>query len=217
MLDVPVYNMQGEQTGTLQVDAALLGGEVRPKLLHQAIVMYEANARQGSAATKNKSMVAGSTRKLYKQKGTGNARVGQIRTPQRRGGGRAFRKGLTVFERGMNKKMRRLARDNAILAKITSQDALVIDGLSFSEPKTKPFAAMLTAVGASRGAVVALEERNNVIYRSGRNIPKTDILAVNELNAYDILRRRKLIFTRPAWDHLVGALPPKRASAKAGA
>jgi large subunit ribosomal protein L4 len=217
MLDVPVYNMQGEQTGTVQVDPVLLGGEVRPKLLHQAIVMYEANARQGTAATKNKSLVAGSTRKLYKQKGTGNARAGQIRTPQRRGGGRAFPKGLTNFDRGMNKKMRRLARDNAILAKITANDVLVIDGMAFSEPKTKPFAAMLNAVGAQRGAVLAIEAHNEVVYRSGRNIPKTEIRPVSELNAYDILRRRKLIFSRPAWDHLVQALPAKRASAKAGA
>src|SRR5262245_13993563 len=151
MLDVPVYNMQGQQTGKVSIDESRLGGTVRAKLLHQAVVMYQANARQGSAATKNKSLVAGSTRKLYRQKATGNARAGQVRVPQRKGGGRAFAKGHTNFTRDMNKKTRRLARDNAILAKITANDALVIDGMSFDKPKTKPFATMLNAVGATRG------------------------------------------------------------------
>ncbi len=216
MLDVPVYNPKGEQTGTVQVDPARLGGRVRTKLLHQAVVMYEANARQGTAATKNKSMVAGSTRKLYRQKGTGNARVGQIRAPQRRGGGRAFPKGNTVFARTMTKKMRRLARDNAILAKINSGSALVLDGLTVSAPKTKPFAATLNAIGADRGCVLTLEQSNEAVYKSGRNIPKTDIRTLADLNAYDILRRRKLIFTRPAWDHLLDGLPQPQ-SAKVGA
>ncbi len=203
MIDVPVFNMSGEQTGTLQMDEKLLGGEVRHDLLKQAVLMWQINQRQGSARTKNRSMVEGSTRKLYRQKGTGNARMGPVRTNIRRGGGRAFAKRERNYRREMPKKMRQLARRSALLAKLQANSVAVIDSLTMTEPKTKVFAGMLQKLGADQGCVVALGRPDEVVYRSGRNIPKTDIMPVYDLNAYEILRRRKVLMTKDAFDAVV--------------
>lgn len=202
MLEIPVFNMKGDRTGAVKVDPAVLGGRVRPKLLKQAVVAYLDRQRQYSARTKGKSDVEGSTRKLYRQKGTGNARVGQVRTPTRRGGGRAFAKRVPCRVVEFPKKMRRLARDNAVLAKIQSSDALIIDDLRCAEPKTKVMADMLASVGADRGCVLATHELDRHVYLSGRNIPKTEVRVVDELTAYEVLRRKKLVLTRPAFDRL---------------
>jgi len=193
MLQVPVFSMDGERTGELEIDPVVLGERVRPKLLKQAVVQYLANRRRGTAATRNRSRVAGSTRKLYRQKGTGNARAGAVRTCIRRGGGVAFAKG---------KQMRRLARNNAILAKITSGNAFIVDNLCFETPKTKRFAAMLGALGANRGCLVALAGDEKNAWKSGRNLPATDIRRVSDLHGYEILRRKKLIFSLPAFEVL---------------
>jgi large subunit ribosomal protein L4 len=207
MIEIPVYRMDPQRGGTErigaeQLDPALLGGEVRPKLLKQAVVMYQANARQNTVATKNRSKVEGSTRKLYRQKGTGNARMGAVRTNLRRGGGVTFCKGGQLYTQDLPKKMRRLARNNAILAKAESGDVVIVEGLTFEKPRTKMFATLLSAVGGERGCVVALGSFDHNTHLSGRNIPKTEVKPVRELNAYDILRRRKLIFTRDAFQSL---------------
>ncbi len=203
MIDVPVFNMAGEQTGSMQIDEAILGTRVRPRLMKQAIVAYLAAQRQGSARTKSKGMIEGSTRKLFRQKGTGNARMGQVRTPIRRGGGVAFAKTARDFRRDMPKKARRLARNSAILAKIRSNDALIVDPLELAQPKTRELAKVFKAVGASAGCVLALGQPSDVLYKSGRNIAKTEIRPVSELCAYEVLRRKKLVFTKSAFEALV--------------
>jgi large subunit ribosomal protein L4 len=203
MLSVPVFNMKGDRLGEMEVDPAQLGGKVRPGLLKQAVVAYQDHQRQGSARTKGKAQVEGSTRKLYRQKGTGNARMGQIRTPVRRGGGRAFAKRIAPAIKSLPKKMRRVARDNAILVKIQSNAVMVVDDLRCPEPKTKVFAAMLSALGVSRGCVVAIHERDVNTYKSGRNIAKTDIRLVDDLNAYEVLRRACVIFSKPAFERML--------------
>lgn len=184
----------------MAIDEAHLGARVRPKLLKQAIVMYQSNLRQGSASTKSRGEVRGSTRKLYRQKGTGNARVGSARTSQRRGGGHAFAKSPRDFRKRMPKRMRRLACLNAVLAKILSDDVVILDDLPLAEPKTSVLRSLLEALQASAGCVVALEAPHEGVYRSGRNIPRTDITPVSDLNAFGVLRRKKLIFTRPAFE-----------------
>jgi large subunit ribosomal protein L4 len=199
MLSVPIYNPAGEKVGDESIDEALLGGEVNAALLKQAVVMYHANRRQGTAQTKSRGQVAGSTRKLYRQKGSGRARVGPVRSPQRRGGGMAFAKRPRDFRQAMPTKMRRLARNQAVLAKIQSDEVLIIDGLKLEAPQTAPFAKMLTAVHADRGCVFATNGIDALVYKSGRNIPRTDITDVAGLNAYQILARRKLVFTREAF------------------
>ena len=200
MLNVPVYNTAGQKIGDEAIDEVTLGVRVNLRLLKQAAVMYHANQRQGNVATKNRSDVEGSTRKIYRQKGTGRARMGPVRTPVRRGGGMAFGKRPRDFRQAMPKKMRRLARNQAVLAKIESADALIVDGLQLETPKTAPFAKMLAALQADRGCVVATNGLDTNVFKSGRNIPRTEIADVAALNARQILSRRKLVFTRDAFD-----------------
>src|SRR3954453_2277878 len=142
MIEVPVFNQTGEQIDTLQVDEERLGGEVRTNLLKQALVMYHANQRQGTVRTQARGEVAGSTRKMFRQKGTGNARTGGIRNPIKKGGGHAKQKRPKDWRQALPKKARQLATKSAILSKIQSNDVRVIDSISFDGVKTKPVAQM---------------------------------------------------------------------------
>lgn len=202
MLSVPVFNMKGESKGALEIDPEVLGGRVRDKLLKQAVVAFLDHQRQHSARTKGKKHVAGSTRKLYRQKGTGNARMGQIRTPVRKGGGRAFAKRGPRATKELPKKMRRLARDSAILVKIKANQVLVVDGFECKEPKTKMFSSMLGALHVDRGCMFALHAPDKIAHLSARNIPNMEIKVVDELHAYEVLRRPRLVMTRPAFERL---------------
>lgn len=204
MLGVPVFDMQGKSHGEQEIDPAILGGWVHFPLLKQAIVGFLDHQRQDSARQKSRSDVVGSGRKLYRQKGTGNARVGNIRTPTRRGGGRAFAKRGPRAVVKIPKKMRRLARNSAILAKIESSDVMIVKDFQLSEIKTKTVAAMLSALGITKGCVFATHERDDTAVRSTRNIPNADVRVVDELAAYEVLRRKKLIFTASAFERLVG-------------
>jgi large subunit ribosomal protein L4 len=206
MLNVPVYNEAGQQVGTEELDEALLGGRVNVALLKQAIVMFQANQRQGHAVNKSRADVEGSTRKLYRQKGTGRARMGNARTPVRRGGGNAFAKRVREYRQTMPKKMRRLARNQAILAKMTSDAVLILDGVAFDAPKTKRFATMLRAIKSER-CIFAIQGLDPLLYKSARNMTGVVIRDVAELNAYEILSKPKLVFTRAAFATLRQASP----------
>jgi large subunit ribosomal protein L4 len=199
MIDVAVYNRQGEEIESLKVDENIFGGVVRHALIKQAVVMYQANKRTGTAATKNKSMVEGSTRKLYKQKGTGNARMGQVRTPSRKGGGVAFAKAVRDFSRAMPRKQRKLACDSAILAKLQSGNVVVVDGLNFDAPKTKDFTEAMRNLKIERSCLVAVKDRDENLYKSARNVPRVGLMLVSELNAGDICNRQKMLFTKEAF------------------
>lgn len=199
MIKLAVYNTDGQEVESLKVDEAVLGGSVRYSLLKQAVVMYHANKRVGTAATKSRSMVAGSSKKLFRQKGTGNARVGNIRTGKRKGGGVTFAKTTRDFSKSMPKKQRRLARDSAILAKLLRSDVVVVDGLNFDKPKTKDFAGILSNLKIDRSCLVTVSSGNVNLYKSANNIPKVDVMPVSELNAGDICRHRKMLFTKEAF------------------
>jgi large subunit ribosomal protein L4 len=203
MIDVAVYNREGEEVESLQLDERVFGGYVRYPLLKQAIVMYHANKRVGTAATKSRGMVRGSTRKLFRQKGTGNARVGNRRTGKRVGGGVTFAKAGRDFGRAMPKKQRRLARDSAILAKFRSGNAVVVNELNFEAPKTKEFAKTLSNLKIDRSCLVTVNEHDENLYKSARNVPKVDVLAVGDLNAGDICNRQKMLFTKDAFLSLI--------------
>src|SRR5438034_4791392 len=127
MIEIPIYNLDGKEIDKIQVDPAKLGGEVRPHLLKQALVMYHANKRQGTVRTLARGEVAGSTRKMFRQKGTGNARTGGIRNPIKKGGGHAKQKRPKDWRQSMPKTARRLARNSALLAKFQSSNVRVID------------------------------------------------------------------------------------------
>ena len=198
MIELAVLSREGKKVDTLSVDESVLGGRVRFSLLKQAIVMYHANRRVGTAASKSKGMVEGSTRKLYKQKGTGNARVGQVRTHKRVGGGVAFAKAARDFSQEMPKKQRRLARDSAVLAKLLDQKVVVVSDLAFDKPKTKDFVKVLGNLGISRSCLVAIKALDVNVYKSARNIPAVAVLPVTDLNAGQICGHDKMLFTKEA-------------------
>src|SRR5690349_12445269 len=140
---LPVFNRQGQEAGTVTVDAADFGGKISPRLMHEAVLMYEANQRQGTHSTLRRGEVSGSTKKLFRQKGTGNARAGTKRTNKRRGGGTAKGPMPRDYEYHMPKKMVRAATRMAVLSKFQDQEAIILDDLQVTEIKTKPIAALL--------------------------------------------------------------------------
>jgi len=198
MIHLAVYNTEGQEVDSLKVDELALGGSVRYPLLKQAVVMYHANRRVGTAATKGRSMAAGSGRKLFRQKGTGNARVGNRRTGKRVGGGVTFAKGLRDFGKRMPKKQRKLARDSAILAKLLGNNVVVVDGLNFERPKTKDFVSILNNLKIERSCLVTVSSEDVNLYKSAKNIPKVAVMPVSELSAGEICNYRKMLFTKEA-------------------
>jgi large subunit ribosomal protein L4 len=195
MIELPIYNREGKQVESIKIDEALLGSEVRPTLLKQAYVMSHSNRRQGSARTKSRGMVEGSTRKIYKQKGTGNARMGTVRTNIRKGGGVTFAKTRTHenFRKAMPKKMRQLANRNALLAKLIDGEVKCIVDLEFESPKTKAFKAILDAVGVNRSCLVAVDSENRNAAVSARNLKNVDTIRVDQLNVFELLNHRFLV------------------------
>jgi large subunit ribosomal protein L4 len=199
MISLSVYDKNGKEVESLKVDESTFGGRVRYSLLKQAIVMYQANKRVGTATTKSRGMVAGSTKKIYAQKHTGNARAGTIRTGKRVGGGVTFGKKARDFSQAMPKKQRKLARDSAILSKLLSNNVVIVDQLKFEKPKTKDFANILGNLKIDRSCLVIIGEYNDTLWRSARNIAKVSVMPVVESNAGDICRHTKLLFTKEAF------------------
>jgi len=198
MLEVPVYNTDGRQVDTMQVDEALFGGQVNVSLLKQALVTYHANRRQGTVATKSRGKVEGSTRKLFKQKGTGNARRGAVRTPVMRGGGVTFGKVTRDFRKTFPKKMRQAAVDSALLAKMQDNALMVVTGLKADAPKTKTMVSVLRNLKINRRCLLTLASADRNLYLSSRNISDLTVCPLAELNAWDILTRPKMLLTDDA-------------------
>jgi large subunit ribosomal protein L4 len=205
MLQLPVYNQSGEQTGQVELDEAVFGGQVRPALLKQAIVAHLANCRQGTVATRNRSRVEGSTRKIYRQKGTGRARMGTVRTVIRKGGGVAFEKLPRDFTQKLPAKARRRALDSALLAKFQAGDALVLEALELAEIKTRPMAELLDRLKIDGSCLLVLAEPDGTVWRSTRNLPGVSVSPVRELYAYGVAAVKKMVLTRGALDTLVAA------------
>jgi large subunit ribosomal protein L4 len=203
MIEVPIFNQAGQKVDTVQVDEQKLGGEVNKSLLKQALVMYHANKRQGTVRTLARGEVSGSTRKLYRQKGTGNARAGSVRSPIRVKGGHAKQKRPKDWRLSMPKKARRLARNQALLAKFQSSDVRVVDSITLDQPKTKQVVAMFKALGIDRSCLFAMAERNENVEKSARNIDRTSLTTVDRLNAWDILKNRTLLLTRAGLEKIL--------------
>lgn len=203
MIEIPIYNQAGQEVEKFQIDEAKFGGEVRINLLKQALVMYHANQRQGTVRTLARGEVAGSTRKMFRQKGTGNARTGGIRNPIKVGGGHAKQKRPKEWRLDMPKKARRAARDSAILAKLQSNEVRVVDVISLPEPKTKHVVGMFKALGIDRSCLLALAGPDQAVERCARNIDRTTLTTVAQLNAWDILRNRTLLLTKEGLQQLL--------------
>lgn len=219
MLSVPVFNTKGEKVGDESIDASLLGGEVNKQLLHDAVLMYQANRRVGTVNTRGRADVAGSGKKLFRQKGTGNARAGSKRTNKRVGGGVAFARRNRDYSYTMPKKAVRLAARMAVLSKIQDRQILIIDGLQSSEIKTSVVAQAFAAQQrpdiekssadnktqqakqtlATATLLFGLPEHDPKLYLSARNIPGVKIAPVSDFNALDVLKQRYLVLTREAF------------------
>lgn len=205
MPKVAVYDMDGQQVGEMDLSDEVFGAEVNEALLHQAIVMYEANRRQGTANTKTRGQVRGGGRKPWRQKGTGRARHGSIRSPQWRGGGTVFGPHPREWRQAMPKKARQAALRSALSAKTASGEVVVLDNLQVSEPKTKIMAQFLDTFEAGKALVVTHEADTNLVL-SARNIPGVLLSKADALNAYAVLRHDKLMITRDAVNQLEEAL-----------
>jgi len=217
MIELPIHDKSGKQVDTLQIDEATLGGEIRFDLLKQAYVITHGNQRQGSARTKSRGMVRGSTRKIYRQKGTGNARAGSARSNIRKGGGVTFAKtrGRDAFRSKLSKKMRRLANRNALLAKLVDAEVKCVDDLSFDGPKTKVFVTMLDALGIDRTCLVALDPEMRSTALSARNIDNVDTIRVDQLNAFELLNHRYIVIDRAGLESFLdGSCFPEADAAK---
>ncbi|MFO0828272.1 MAG: 50S ribosomal protein L4 [Phycisphaerales bacterium] len=195
MISLPIYDKNGKQIDTLSIDEASLGGTIRYALLKQAYVITHGNQHQSSARTKSRGMVHGSTRKLYKQKGTGNARAGAVRTPIRKGGGVAFPKtrDRESMRTSLSKTSRRLANRNALLAKLVDGEVKCFADLGFTAPKTSDFASLMKAVGIDRTCLVAVDGKNRNAILSARNIDGVDVCRIEQLNAFEMLNHRYLV------------------------
>jgi large subunit ribosomal protein L4 len=202
-LSVNVVNRQGETVGTVQIDPAEFGGTVNRQLLHDVVVMHLANQRAGTHSTLRRGEVAGSTKKLFRQKGTGNARVGTRRTNKRRGGGTSKGPKPRDYEYHLPKKMVKAATRMAILSKFQDNEALIIDDLVTPEGKTKQMVGILKALKlADTTCLIGLAEPNALLHRSARNIPGVEIFPAKEFNAYTVLHQKRLLLTKSALEAL---------------
>lgn len=203
MVSLPVFNKSGAEVGKYEIDLDAIAPKVNQQLLHDVVVMYQASARQGTHRTKDRSDVAGTTKKMYRQKGTGNARAGSRRAPQRRGGYHVFALRPRDYSYRLPRKAVQAATRMAIVRKVQSEDMVVIDELSFSQPKTKEMAGILKALKlAGTTTLVATAGLDANVYRSARNIDRVTVSPVGELNALAILQPRKMLVTKAALDSL---------------
>lgn len=203
MLNLNVYNRQGESVGTVEIDPADFGGEVNRQLLHDVVLMHLANQRAGTHSTLRRGEVAGSTRKLFRQKGTGNARVGTRRTNKRRGGGTAKGPKPRDYEYHLPKKAVRAATRMAILSKFQDQEAVIVDDLSLPEVKTKAMAQLLKALKLHETTcLVGTAGHDAKVHRCARNIGGVEVAPTSEFNAYTVLKQKRLLLSRAALDEL---------------
>lgn len=199
MKSLTIYDKTGAEVGTMDVDVDAIAPKINKQLMHDAVVMYQAHARQGTHRTRNRSEVAGSTRKLYRQKGTGNARAGQRSSNVRRGGGMAFARRPREYGGRMPRKAVRAATRMAIASKLNGDQVVVIDELSFAEPKTRDLVATLKALKLDgRSTLVATAEHAPNVYKSARNISRVEVAPVSDLNALVVLKPNCLLVTKAA-------------------
>ena len=192
MANVAVLNMTGAQVGTIELNDAIFGIEVNEHVLHLAVVNYLANQRQGTQSTKTRAEVRGGGRKPYRQKGTGRARQGSIRSPQWVGGGVVFAPKPRDYSFKLNKKVKRLALQSALSTKVAEGKIIVLDELTLTEVKTKEMVKVLNNLKAEK-ALVVLNEKNLNVQASTRNIEKAKAITVNTINIYDLLRFETLV------------------------
>lgn len=205
-LNLQVVNAQGQPVGSVEIDPAELGGKINKQLLHDVVVMYLANQRSGTHSTLRRGEVAGSTKKLFRQKGTGNARAGTRRSNKRRGGGTAKGPKPRDYEYHLPKKAVRAATRMAVLSRLQDQEAVIVDAVKLPEIKTKAVAGILKALNVSTTCLIGIGQdevdENQTVYRSARNIRGVEVLQAGQFNAYQVLKPKRLVLTRAALSEL---------------
>ena len=194
-MQVPVYNLTGEVVEHIEVSDGVFAVPFNQAVVHQAMVRQHANARQGTASTKTRSEVSGSSGKLFRQKGTGMARAGSRRSPLRRGGGITFGPRPRNYRQAMPKKMRQLALRCVLSAKIGDGELMILEQLKLEEPKTKEMARILAALGVDSSALIVTVEPEESVVKSARNLAGIKTLPANLLNVVDILSHKRLLMT----------------------
>ena len=196
MANVTVYNMEGNEVGTMELNDAVFGVEINEHLVHLAVVRQLANNRQGTQKAKTRSEVRGGGRKPWRQKGTGHARQGSIRAPQWTGGGVVFAPVPRDYEVKMNKKERRAALKSALTSKVQENKLVVVDSLALAEAKTKEMQKVLTNLKADKALVVTADDQKVVL--SARNIADVQTATVNTINVYDVMKHNTVVVTKDA-------------------
>ena len=206
--------MEGQLLEELELDEALLGGEVRRDVLRQAILTHEANQRAGTHKTKTRAEVAYSDKKPWPQKHTGRARAGTRASPLWPGGGISHGPQPRDYSMKMNKKMRRRALASALLAKILDGELKVLQSLELAQPKTREMACVLKSIGAERTVLLVIPKHDATVWRCARNIHGATVRVAGELNAYEVVRSRDVVLTREAFDGVLAALSVQAAQAQ---
>lgn len=196
-INVKVFDMSGKETGSIELNENIFGIEVNEHVMHQAVVQYLANQRQGTKSAKTRAEVRGGGRKPWRQKGTGRARQGSIRSPQWTGGGVVFAPKPRDFSFKLNKKVKRLALKSALTSKVNDEKFIVVEELKLEQIKTKDMQNVLNNLNINKGLVV-LEENNRNVVLSTRNIPNVKTAAFNTINVYDILKYETFVVTKQA-------------------
>ena len=193
-----VYNMSGEQVGEIELNAAIFGIEPNMSVMHDVVKNHLANCRQGTQSALTRAEVSGGGKKPWRQKGTGHARQGSTRAPQWTHGGIVFAPKPRSYAYTLNKKVKRLALKSALSAKVAENNLVVIDSIKMDSIKTKTFANFLNAVGAEKKPLVVTAEADQIVVKSGRNIPGCEVTFANLLNVYDIVNANKLVVDKAA-------------------
>ena len=193
-----VYDMSGKQVGEIELSAAVFGVESNAAVVHDVVKNHLANCRQGTQSALTRAEVSGGGRKPWRQKGTGRARQGSTRAPQWTHGGIVFAPKPRSYAYTLNKKVKRLALKSALSAKVAENNLVVIDSIKMDSIKTKTFANFLNAVGAEKKPLVVTAEADQIVVKSGRNIPGCEVTFANLLNVYDIVNANKLVVDKAA-------------------
>ncbi|WP_099352741.1 50S ribosomal protein L4 [Fredinandcohnia onubensis] len=198
MPKVSLYNQSGSAVGEIELNDSIFGVEPNKQVLFDAVIMQRASLRQGTHKTKIRSEVAGGGRKPWRQKGTGRARQGSIRSPQWRGGGTVFGPTPRSYSYKLPKKVRRLAIKSALSTKVLEENILVLDNLVLETPKTKEMVAVLKGLNVDRKALIVTADANEAVELSARNIPGVTVVVANGVNVLDVLNHDKLVITKAA-------------------
>ncbi|MFH1228202.1 MAG: 50S ribosomal protein L4 [Planctomycetota bacterium] len=203
MIEVPLYNQEGKEIERLKIDETVFGERVNRPLLNQVIRMYEVALRRGTASTKTRGEVEGSTRKPWKQKHTGRARSGTARSPIWRHGGITFGPKPRSYAFPVPQKMRQIALNQAILSKLKDNETLVIEKLQAEKPKTKQMAATLKNMGISKSCLIGIKDIDKNLHLSARNIAKVTLMPIKDFNAYEVIKHQRLLLTRDSLSGLI--------------